>query len=477
MRWATLVVFAVISISFAADWPQFRGPNGSAVSDEKGLPTEWGKDKHIAWKVDVPGFGLSSPVIWGDKVFVTSADSEKQKRPTGGGFGGGGFGGPGSYPKGGFGGGKLPDDVYKFEIYCLNAADGKIIWKQTAVEKKPANPKFPSNSYATETPITDGERVYASFGMNGIYCYDFSGKQIWKADIGTHSMAFGHGTASSPVLADGKLIVQCDNEGGSFVVAFDAKTGKEAWRTKRSEKTAWCSPFVWKTKDRTEVVCVGGQKIRSYDPASGSELWSLGGSSAQPKATPVANDEILFVGAGGGFAMGGMGAFGGPGGGSKGGGPKGGFGGGGGSKPLFAVKAGAKGDISLKDGAKSSDAIAWHSTQAGPTTASPLLYDGLLYILEERGGILACYDSKNGKQQYKERISGARGFTSSPWAYDGKIFCLDDSGSTHVVQAGREFKLLGSNTLSGMTWSTPAVANGALYLRTVDHLYCIRSPK
>ena len=265
MRLAIVLTLGFAAIAQASNWPQFRGPNGSAVSDEKQLPTEWSKTKNIAWKIDLPGYGWSCPVVWGDKVFVTTADSDKQKRPSGGGFGGGGFGG-GGFPKGGFGGGRPPDDIYKFEVYCLNAADGKVIWKQIAAEQKPKNHKFASNSYATETPVTDGERIYASFGMNGLYCYDFSGKQLWKADLGTYPTAFGHGTASSPAFADGKLFVQCDNERDSFIAALDAKTGKEIWRTKRSEKTAWCSPLVWKNKDRTEIVCVGGQKARSYDP-------------------------------------------------------------------------------------------------------------------------------------------------------------------------------------------------------------------
>jgi outer membrane protein assembly factor BamB len=204
--------------------------------------------------------------------------------------------------------------------------------------------------------------------------------------------------------------------------------------------------------------------------------------NGQAKATPVANDEMLFVGTGGG-GLGGFGGFGGPGGGRPGGGRPGGGRPGGGpdmdrggsGKPLFAVKAGASGDISLKSGEKSNDGVAWSSPQAGPSTASPLLYDGYLYILEERGGLIACYDAGTGKQVYKERLSGARGFTSSPWAYDGKIFCLDDDAQTFVVKAGPEFKQLGKNRLSGMCWSSPAVAGGALFVRTVDQLYCIKS--
>jgi outer membrane protein assembly factor BamB len=421
----------------------------------------------------------------GDKVFVTTATSDKQKRPTsafgGGGFGGGfGGGGPGAYPKGGFGNQKPPDDVFQFQVYCLSAADGKVVWKKTAMERKPTIPKFTSNSYATETPVTDGERVYAYFAMHGLYCYDLAGKEVWKADLGSYPMAMGFGTGSSPALADGKLFVQCDNERESFLVALDAKTGKEVWKTKRSERTGYSTPLVWKTKDRTEVVCLGSQKARAYDAATGKQVWELSGLSGQPKASPVATADVLFVGTGGGgggFGMGGPGGGGGrPGGGAP-GGPKGGFGGGGGggSKPLFAVKAGASGDITLKGGAKSSDAVAWSLPQAGPGTASPLVYDGRLYVLEDRGGLLSCHDATTGKQLYKERIPGARGFTASPWAYDGKVFCLDDSGATHVIQAGSEFKVLGKNVLDGMCWASPAVAGGAVYLRTAADLYCIRA--
>jgi outer membrane protein assembly factor BamB len=487
MRFPSLTCFVCLVLPEfvnGADWPQFRGPNGCATSEDKNLPVEWSKSRNIAWKVDVPGFGLSCPVISGDKIYVTTAISEKQKRPTSG-FGGpggpGGFGGgPGAYPKSGFGGGKPPDEVFKFEVHCLNAADGTRIWKQTAAEQKPTIPKFPSNSYATETPVVNGQRIYIYFGMVGLFCYDLEGKQIWKADIGSYPMAMGFGTGSSPVLADGKVTVQCDNEKESFLVAFDAKTGKEAWRTKRSEKTGWSTPFVWKTKNRTEIVCIGSQKARSYDPANGKQLWELGGMSGQAKASPVATEELLFVGTGGGGGFGGGGFGMGPGPGGPKGGGKGGFGGPGGargSKPLFAVHAGASGDITLRGGAKSNQNVAWQLPQAGPGTASPLVYDGRLYILEERGGILTCLDAKSGKQIYKERIPRARGFTSSPFASDGKIYCLDDGGTTHLIQAGPEFKVLAANALDGMCWSSPAAIAGAIFVRSTEYVYCIREKK
>jgi outer membrane protein assembly factor BamB len=526
---AGLLTLYLTAAGRGADWPQFRGPNGSATTAGTGLPVEWGADKNVAWKAEVPGYGWSSPIIWGDKVFVTTAVSDKQTKPSGG-FGGGG--------PGGFGRGQRPPDaVYKWEVYCLSAADGKVIWKQTAAEHKPTIPKFPSNTYASETPVTDGERVVAYFGMTGVFCYDFAGKLLWKKDLGSYPMMFGHGTGSSPALDGGRVFIQCDNEEKSFLVALDVKTGDELWRVARTERTGWSTPLVWKNKERTEVVCVGSPKARSYDPATGKQLWELGGLGGQVKASPAADRELLYVGTGGFGAFGeggpgGFGAFSAPpqagqvlppalqdtlkltdeqkkqleelqkevdakvekiltdeqrkqlkdmqgGGGGRGGrggfgGRGGGAGGFGGGRPLFAVKAGASGDITLKDGAKSNDGVAWSLPNAGPATPSPLLYDGHLYVLEERGGLVSCYDAKTGKQVYKERLPGARGFTSSPVACDGKVFCLDDAGTTYVLQAGPQFKVLGKNALGEMCWSSAAVGGGAVFVRTVEHLYCLK---
>ena len=263
--------------------------------------------------------------------------------------------------------------------------------------------------------------------------------------------------------------MQCDNEKQSFLVALDKRTGTELWRVNRAERTSWSSPLVWKNKLRTEVVCLGNGRVRSYDPATGKQLWELGGLNGQPQASPVAGDEMLYVGTGGG-----PGGFGeGPGfGGGGGGRGRGGFGGG---RPLFAVKAGAAGDITLQEGAKANEGVAWYLPQGGPSMASPLLYQDFLYILEQGGGLLSCYEAKTGKQVYKERLPGARSFTSSPWSHDGKIFCLDQDGQTFVVQAGANFKVLGKNKIDEMFWSSAAVAGGALFLRGVDNLYCIKT--
>lgn len=483
---------ALLPTAQGADWPGFRGPGGTGLATEEKLPVEWSTDKNVQWKVKIPGVAWSCPIVVGDKIFVTTAITDNQKKPTaGGGFGGGGFGGGrppggggggarppgggGGFGGGGFGGGgRPPDAMYRWEVLCLDRATGKVLWKQLALESKPRIPTHGSNTYATETPVTDGERVYAYFAMHGLFCYDLEGKPLWKKDLGSYKMIAGWGTASSPVLDGDKLFVLCDNEEKSFLVAFDKKTGDEVWRTSRTEKTTWGTPIVWKNKKRTELVTLGTPKVRSYDPATGKQLWELSIGNGQASSSPVADEETLYVGAGG-RGMGGFGGgFGGgrPGGG--GGGPPGGGGMGGGGGGIYAVKAGAAGDISLKDGATSSDGVAWSTTKGAPEMASPLVYKGHLYVLARNGGIVTCYDAKTGKEVYRERIPGAAAFWASPWAGDGKIYCLDDNGNTHVLQAGPEFKVLSKNTLGEMFWSSPAVVDGALYLRGVDHLYCIK---
>jgi outer membrane protein assembly factor BamB len=604
----------------ADEWPQFRG-NGDGLSSEKQLPEQWAADKNVQWKAKSPGRGWSSPVVWGDKIFLTVAGSDKEPQVRGGGFGGpggrgpggrgpGGFGGgppqPGQIlppfvqerlsltddqkktieelqkevdtglekiltaeqnkelkePAGGFGGGRPggpgrfggfpqpgqilppfqqerlkltaeqkkvvtdlqkeidgklakvltedqnkqmkemsagggrngpggfgggrggfggnarpPDIVYRWEVYCLDRATGKVLWKQLAREGKPRIAKQASNTYASETPVTDGERVYAYFGMHGLYCYDTAGKPIWQKDLGAYTMVMGQGSASSPVLDGERLFLQIDNEEKSFLVALDRKTGNELWRVSRDERSNHSSPFVWKNKQRTELVTSGSQKARSYDPATGKLLWELSLGGGQCNASPVGDEERLYVGIGGGP--------GGPGGGF-GGRPGGGFGGrggpggdregmGGGNASLYAVKAGATADITPADGASTSSGVVWSQPKAGPSAASPLVYEGYVYIIERNGGMISCYDAKTGKPAYRrERLPGATTFWASPWAYDGKVFCIDDGGTTHVLQAGPKFKVLGKNKLDDQFWATPAIAGGALILRGVESVYSVR---
>jgi outer membrane protein assembly factor BamB len=452
------------------EWPQFRGPGNTGVSTEKPFPLEWSTDKNLGWKVHLPGMAWSSPIVWGDKIFLTTASTDKQTRPArDGGFGGpGGPGGPG-----GFGGGRVPNVVYRWSVYCLDRASGKVLWSQVAQEGKPRTAIQQSNTYATETPATDGERIYAYFGMTGMFCYDFNGKLLWKKDLGAYQTSMGHGSASSPALDGQRLFIQVDNEEKSFLVALDGKTGEELWRVTREERTNHSSPVIWKNKMRTELV-TAGNKVRSYDPATGKVLWELSMGGGRCSASPVGDDEHLYVGAGaggpGGGGRGGPGGFGGPGGP---GGPGGGRGAGSGGA-LYAVNAGASGDVSLKQGQTSNAGVAWSQARAGVENASPLALQGYLYVLGQRGGFVSCYDGNTGKQVYRERLPNARSFWASPWACDGKVFCLDDSGTTYILQAGPAFKLLGQNHLDDQFWASPAVVGGSLILRGVDNVYCIK---
>jgi outer membrane protein assembly factor BamB len=461
---ACLLALPVTGLS--ENWPGFRGPGGTGLPGEAKLPTEWSADKNVRWKVEIPGVAWSSPIIWGDKVFVTTAVTEKQTKPNAAGA----FGRPGGARPGGGGGGfggnrKPPDVNYRWELYCLERSTGKVLWKQLATERRPPIPTHRTNTYASETPVTDGERVYAYFGMVGLFCFDMSGKLVWKKDFEAYPMMAGWGTGASPVLDGDRLFVQCDNESKSFLAAFDKKNGEQLWRVERDEKSSWATPYLWRNQKRTELVAGGSRKVRAYDPATGKVLWEMGGLGGRCAASPVGDSELLFFGTGGGGRFG----------------PRGGAGGGGdaegmgGSSGLFAVRAGASGDITLKEGATSNDGVAWSRAKSGPSMASPVLYKSYLYVLEQRGGMLSCYEAKTGKPAYsKERIAGARGFTASPWAGDGKVYCLDDAGQTFVIQAGPEFKVLGKNAIDEMFWSTPAAADGDFFLRGVDHLFCIK---
>ncbi|ADB16148.1 hypothetical protein Psta_1473 [Pirellula staleyi DSM 6068] len=462
----------------AADWPGFRGPTANGLTSEVALPTSWSKDENVAWKLAIPGAAWSQPIVWKGKVYLTTAVTENQSKPStgaaggrggrpGGGFGPPGAGGPppggvpGRPPRGegppgerpggapgGFGGGRerAPASNYQWKVICLDQATGKLEWEKVAHEGKPAIGIHRTNTYASETPVTDGERLYVYFGMTGLYCYDLAGKELWKKDLGTYEMQNGWGTGSSPAVDDKRLYIQCDNEEKSFLVALDKTDGKVLWQKDRDEKSNWSTPYLWKNKLRTELVTGGGNKMRSYNPETGELLWECGGGVSRCSATPVGNDDMLFVGTGGGQ----------------------------GSGPLLAIKAGAKGDISLSGTDSSSDFVAWSVERGGPPMASPLLYQGLLYVLDQRGGVITCYDAATGKQHYKERLPGATGFYSSPWACGDTVYVMDQEGTAFVLKAGPTLEVLQTNKLGEMFWSSVCVADGSLILRGIDNIYCIK---
>jgi outer membrane protein assembly factor BamB len=431
----------------AQDWPQFRGPGGDGSSQATNLPTEWGPDQNVAWKTKIPGVGWSQPVAWGDRVFVTTAESDKQKRPD-----------PGDWSPGdGLGGlsafigsvRRPPTDEHRWKVICLDRAQGKVIWEQVARAGKPAIPIHARNSYATETPVTDGERVIAYFGMTGIFCYDHSGNLQWSKDLGVYPLQMDWGTGSSPVLLDDRVFVQCDNDKDSFLVALDKRTGDELWRSARDERSNWSTPFIWKNSQRSELVCGGGTRMRSYDPATGKMLWEMAGSG-RCSSSPVGDKDLLFVNSGDRLT-----------------GQRG---------ILAAIRPGSSGDISLQGRQASNASVAWSLQLTGGRVASPLLVNGCLYLLEQQGGVIRCLDAKTGAQHYRQRLPDAAGFTASPWSSGDKVFCLDQNGKTFVLRAGPKLELLATNRLDDeLFWSSVAVAGSAHLIRGIDHLYCIEA--
>ncbi len=404
------------------EWPQFRGAASNNLPAHAELPRRWGVES-VVWKTAIPGHGWSSPIVWGSKVFVTSAVEEEA--PT-------------------LSERRLRGGVYRWEVHCLNLDSGKILWTKAAVHGAPRIVTHKDNTYASETPVTDGDRVYAYFGMTGLFAYDFDGDLVWKKDLGAYSMQRDWGTSSSPLLHAGRLYLQIDSEEKSFLVALDPKSGDEIWRVDRDEGSNWCTPMIWKNKERTELV-TNGRTARSYDPKSGKLLWALrlGGRCS---SSPTGDENTLYLGserrADGG--------------------------------ELFAVKAGANGDITPADGDKTSAGVLWSRANAGPPMASPLVYRGQVYVVQRRSGIVAAYDAKTGEESFKARLEGTRALWATPWAYGGEVFCLGDTGTTHVLAPGPNFRITATNSLEGQFWASPAMAHGALILRDVDHLYCIR---
>ena len=501
---------SLVGFTYASDWPTFRGSDGTGAVSTGKLPAEWSAEQNVAWKVAVPGAAWSCPIVVGDNVFVTTAYAEGQPKPnSGGGFGGGGGGGgrppgagggqpPGGGGRpggGGFGGTRPgPDKVYTWKVICLDKATGKVKWEKVASEGKPKYATQPANTFASETPTSDGERVFAYFGASGtVVAYDLAGKQIWKKELGAIPSQMGFGTASSPTAYNGLVYVQCDNEEKSYLVALDARTGDEKWKVDRAEKTNWSTPHIWKQKDRTDLVVGGSQKVRGYEPASGKLIWELAIGGGQSNASPVGTADMLYFGTGAMGGGGGGGGRGGPGGGPPGAGtPPGGAGGQppGGQRPggggqggrgganvgtLFAIKAGVTGDISPKMGQSTSDGIAWSVPRGAPAAATPLVYNGYVYCCA-RDGRISCFDAKTGKAAYKdEQIPQAKPFWASPWANDGKVFALDEDGATHVLKAGPEFEVIRVNKLGkDKYWSSPALVDGMVILRGIDSIVGIR---
>jgi outer membrane protein assembly factor BamB len=420
---------SVVQYSSADNWPMFRGPK-AGVSDGKSLPTTWDAKTNVAWAVDVPGRGWSSPIVWENRVFLTTVvrDGKYEDAKKGLYFGGERV--------------KAPDVDHHWKVLCIDANTGKTLWDVEAAYGKPSNGVHIKNSYASETPVTDGKRLYAYFGNQGIFCYDLDGKPLWSKKFDPVPTKFSWGTAASPVLHKDRLFIVNDNEKESYLICLNAETGEQRWRVTRDEKSNWATPFVWENDKRTELVTAGTNKIRSYD-LDGKLLWECAGMSQIAIPTPFAKHGLLYVGSG--YVM------------DK-------------NKPMYAISPGATGDITLKAGETKNAFIVWKANTA-PYNPTPLVYGDYLYVLYDMG-LLSCFEAKTGKMVYeKQRLGGQ--FTVSPWAYDGKVFCLNEDGDTFVVAAGPKFEIVGKNKLDEMCMSCPAVAGKGLLIRTLTKLYRI----
>lgn len=458
---ATFLFLALATITTAGEtaWPQFRGPGGSAVADDAKLPVEWSATRNVAWVAAVPGNGWSSPVVAGDRVFVTTARGAI--KPASAGIFGNDY--IAELKKQG-----LPDEEVNkrviardieqtkeveevsYLVLAYEVSSGRKLWEREVHRGKPFGGRHRKNTYASETPATDGERIYASFGGNvGLFCLSLDGDVLWQKTWEPQSIYLDFGTASSPIMHGGRVYFLRDSEGESFLTALDAKTGEIAWTTPRTElaaknKSGWATPLVWVTGERTEIVTVGKGMVVSYG-LDGRELWRLRGMT-QATPSPAAGGGLLFVGSGSQGEN---------------------------NRPLYAIKPGASGDISLPQGETSGPFVAWFQPRGTPYTGSPLYYRERLYSINDTGQ-MQVFAAATGREIYRERLGGASNtFSSSPIASAGRIYALNENGTTIDFAAGDEYALLGKNALGEMSLATPAVSGASLFIRTQTKLYRI----
>jgi outer membrane protein assembly factor BamB len=425
----------------ASQWPGFRGAGAKGLVDGQNPPVDWHgpSGRNILWKTEIPGLAHSSPVIWNDLVFVTTATNE-QENPV--------------LRLGLYGDVGMVNDTgnQTWQVMALNRKTGEMVWQQTAYAGKPTAERQPKATHANSTPAVNEKYVIALFGSEGLYCYDHSGKLIWKRSLGLLSgsfffddkVAWGHG--SSPIIYKDQVIVQCDRSRDSFLAAFSLTDGKKLWQTPRDEVPSWSSPTVYQGKAGSEILTNGTKAVRGYNPKTGEMLWQLKGGSEIAVPTPFEHNGLLLF--------------------TNGYRPY---------QPIYAIHPGQKGDISLEKDTTSSEAVAWSHRRGGPYLPTPIAYKDHLYIVDN-GGAVSCYNMKDGERLYRERLRDGRAFTASVLAGDDKIYLFSEFGDTFIVQAGPEFKLLAKNSLEEEVMATPALTDSTLYIRARKHLYAIKNP-
>jgi outer membrane protein assembly factor BamB len=434
-----LCVCLAASGVWAQNWPQFRGPSASGVAEGRPAPVKWdaAKSENILWKTEIPGLAHSSPVIWGDRVFVTTAISSAAK------------------PEARFG---LYGDVepvkenpkHTWKVYALDRKSGKVVWERISHEGVPKVKRHPKATHASSTPATDGKHLVVLFGSEGLYCYDFAGKLLWKQDLGVLDAGWFYDPdyqwehASSPIIYKNLVIVQADIQKDSFIAAYDIKTGKQVWKTMRDELPSWGTPSVYEGKTRAELVTNGTKAVRGYDPLTGKELWRLSPNSEITTPTPIFGHGLIYV-------MSGYRPI----------------------QPIYAIRPGASGDITLKEGKDSSEFIAWSKPRGGPYMPTPIVYGDLLYTCSNNG-VVAAYDAKTGERVYQQRLAERGGaFTASPIAADGKLYMASEDGEVFVFKAGPKHELLSVNPMGEVMMATPAASDGVIYIRGLNHLFAV----
>ncbi len=436
-----LSLCAVLPLALAAEpdpdamkyWGRWRGPQATGVAPYGDPPVEWSESKNIRWKVEIPGEGHSTPIIWGDRVYVQAAiktdkqpagskekTEETRQRPN-------------------WMGGGRPTHVHKFNILALDRGSGKVVWEHTAREELPHEGAHTRGSLASNSPVTDGEHLFAYFGSRGLYCLDMQGKQKWAKDFGDMRTRLSFGEGSSPVLYDDTIVVNWDHEDESFIVALDKNTGKQLWKVNRDESTSWATPIVVEHNGKPQVITSASKRVRGYDLATGNCLWECGGLTMNVIPSPVWADGVVYA----------MSGFRG--------------------KSLLAIRLGdAKGDIT------GSKAIVWKHNQGTPYVPSPLLYGDTLYFLDTNNAILSCLDAGGGKEHYsRQRLEGLKGVFASPVGAHDRVYVAGQNGATLVIKRSPKFQVLATNMLDDSFDASPAIVGREMYLRGHKYLYCI----
>ncbi len=432
-----------VTVAAPQNWPSFRGPHASGVADGQKPPVVWDVDKgiNVRWKTPIPGLGHSCPVVWGDRLFVTTAVSSDPKS---------------EFRPGQYGDVEPAKDKseHVWKVYCLDRHSGAVLWERTAHRGVPRVKRHPKASQANCTPAADAGHLVVCFGSEGLYCYDHAGNLLWQHDLGDLDAGwffdrdYQWGFGSSPALYRDLAFVQCDVGKGSFLAAYRLADGKEAWRAPRDEVPSWSTPTVCEGPGRAELITSATHYARGYDPLTGKELWRLGRLSEITVPAPVVGQGLIFLSSG--YRP---------------------------VQPIYAVRPGASGDISLPKDKTSAGAVAWSAPKGGPYLPTPIVYGDYLYVCAN-GGVLTCYEAKTGKQVYRERLGGSSGYTASPVAADGRLYFTSEEDGVRVVKAGPKFELLAENPLGEVCLATPAISDGMLFFRTQHHVIGIgRTPR